>query len=527
MLGELIRSADLAVHDRPDVDAIPIAGITADSRRVTAGYCFVAIDGTTADGAAFVADAIAAGASAIVATASDQLDVPDKIPVVVVADTRIALARLASAFHGHPQRALRLIGVTGTLGKTSTVALLETALTSADETVSLGVIGSLGAHITGPAAARVSDDAFAGVHGMTTPDATTLFAALRTMVDAGVQLVAMEVTSHALAQHRVEGLHFALGLFTNLVPDEHLEYHGSADDYITTKSRFLDLMLPGAPFIVNADDALLLATIAQRPAAGRQMIGVSMDPANPVATVVVDTMHTDAGGATFALRLRAPLPRLAGASLPAETIVPVVLPVLGVQQVINAAFAATAAIVVGAQPERITEALADVEPIQRRMHVVQSRSPLVIDDTTGNPATLRAVFATIADLPRRSLRVLFGIRGKRGVEINRRLAHALAVSIRNETRRTDVTLVVTASDDVADERNRVGSDEQDAMLETLRRMGVAVHFETTLREAVLHIATTTHADDLILLLGAQGMDRASEMMLPALANYSSSSALRS
>lgn len=529
-LAALLREAGITTTDAIAGDEVRVSGIATDSRAVLPGELFVAITGTRSNGAAFVEQALAAGASAVVSNdLTARTAAANRVPVIIVPDARAALAQLASAFHAHPQRELLLIGVTGTLGKTSTVALLETVLVASDPVRSVGVVGSLGAHVYGPALGRLPPNAFADMRGMTTPDATVLYSTLRTMADAGVDVVAMEVTSHALAQHRVDGLEFALGVFTNLVPDEHLEYHHSPDEYVATKARFLALLAPNAPLIVNADDALLLQTVHDTPR--RQpgaVIGItaraSDSDSDTRAAVSVESMLTDAGGATFSLHLHEPLQRLAPAIGPLQRcVVPVVLPVLGVQQVTNAAMAATAALIAGADPRRVTEALAEVEPIRRRMHVVRSASPTIIDDTTGNPQTLRAVFATVAELPRDTLHVLFGIRGMRGPEINRRLAQSLGEMMLVQQQRTPVSLVITSSDDVADDRNRVQDDERDAMISTLQAMRVPFRYEPTLEAASHAFARNATDHDLVLLLGAQGMDRAAEFVLAALGERSARS----
>jgi UDP-N-acetylmuramoyl-L-alanyl-D-glutamate--2,6-diaminopimelate ligase len=449
----------------------------------------------------------------------------------VVPDPHAALARLAAAFHGEPARALTLLGITGTLGKTSTALLVETALAASGGDRSIGVVGSLGARVRGPAAARLPAGALPDLSGMTTPDAPVLHQAFRAMVDAGVRTVAMEVTSHALAQRRVEGLRFALGILTNLVPDEHLEFHPTPEDYLATKARFLDKLALGAPLVVNADDPLVRDMVRHAVArTPRPVIGVSLGEAAhalsdddvPVLAaddllapaVTVEALRADAGGSTCTLRLHRPIPRLeavGGGTVPAQA-VPIVLPVLGVQQVANVALAAVAALVAGATPAGVTEALAEMEPMHRRMEVVHAGGPLVVDDTAGNPQTLRAVFASVAGIARRELRVVFGVRGLRGAEINRRLARTLAAEVARAAGREPVTLVVTASEERADARNRVTPEEREAALAPLRDAGVAHAFEPRLDDAVRRLLDGVPADALVLVLGAQGMDTAAALV---------------
>ena len=505
-----------------------VTSISCDSRRIRDGDLFVALPGTQSNGVDFVHDALKHGANAVCVSREAARDLEHLgVTLIIVDDPRHALAQLAAHFHAHPERAIPLVGVTGTLGKTSVVLLLEAALAASSETRNVGVVGSLGAHIRGPAAHEAVAAELPDLDGMTTPDAPTLFGALHTMVKSGVDIVAMEVTSHALAQERINGLQFALGVFTNLVPDEHLEYHGTSEHYLATKARYFDHLAPGAPIVIKGEDLLLERMVHDAIAReNRPVVRVSLGSLSPRASarlrsnecdVTVDRARTDVGGAAFVLRINRPLPMVGcpdRSVMPTE--IPIVLPVLGVQQVANAALAATAALMCGATTRGITESLAEVEPIARRMHVVRAERPLVIDDTTGNPESLRAVFATVSDLPRGCLRVLFGVRGMRGTEINRRLADTLGRLLLVESRRTPVDLVVTASRDLADERNRPQAQEVEALLDALIRRGIRYEFEPELREATAHLARVTQPDDLVLLLGAQGMNDAAKLLADAL-----------
>ncbi|HJU90827.1 MAG TPA: Mur ligase family protein [Gemmatimonadaceae bacterium] len=522
-----LRSLAAAVGVPVDEDTM-ITGIAHDSRRVREGELFVALPGTKKDGAEFVDEAVRRGAAAacVGLDARPKLD-GRAIPLLRVENPRAALARLAASFYGSPAGELRMIGVSGTLGKTSTTLIVQAALAATAGGDGVGVVGSLGARVSGRARDRVAG-ALPDLEGMTTPDAPALHHALRTMADAGVRTVAMEVTSHALAQNRVDGITFALGVLTNLVPDEHLDFHGTAENYLATKARFLDLLAPDAPLVFNADDRLVRRMVAQSLARQpRPVIGVSLGEAARVmdkdpddlaardAAVSVEELRWDGGGASFVLALKRQLPGLEGSVVP-EGGVPIVLPVLGVQQVTNAALAAAAALVAGASPDAVTHALAEMTPVRRRMEIVRHGSPLVIDDTAGHPDTLRAVFASIEPMSRSGLRVLFGVRGSRGVEINERLAATLAELLGERAQEESVRLVVTWSEDTALPRDRVTSEERDTVLRTLKtelgRLPHTAHLEAIpearLEGAVKRVLEDVREDELILLLGAQGMDAA-------------------
>jgi UDP-N-acetylmuramoyl-L-alanyl-D-glutamate--2,6-diaminopimelate ligase len=465
-----------------------VSGIAVDSRQVQPGDLFVAQRGERADGVRFVPEARERGAVA----ACSGAPVPG-FPTIVAPDPRGAVSRLAATLYRHPAAQLRLVGITGTLGKTSTALLVRSALAASG--VRVGVIGSLGVHHRG----QVADT------GMTTPDAPSIHRALRQMVDAGVSTAVLEVTSHGLALKRVAGLTFGIGALTNLVPDEHLDFHGTPEDYLRAKARFFDMLESGAPLVVNRDDAHVRDLVADAGLArARPVIRVSAQ-GDPEADVVVSGLRSDAAGSVFALEIRRPLPRVDGGQL-APTALPLVLPVLGVHQVANAALAAVVALLAGGAPAGVTESVAELAPIRRRMEVVRQASPTILDDTVGNPRAVDAVFATIRAIPHQSLRVAFGIRGSRGAAINRRLAAALARAVQSAAR--PVRLVVTASEDAAGARDRVREEEREAVLALLHQEVVAFSYEPTLGAAVRRVLEGSGEGDLVLLLGAQGMDGA-------------------
>jgi len=462
-----------------------ITGIALDSRQVQPGQLFVAIPGANADGTRFIPDAIQRGAVAVCAVRPW-----DGVPTLVVPDPREALARLASEFHGHPARELRMIGITGSLGKTSTALLLETIIGTAGEKV--GVIGSLGIRFEGHVVET----------GMTTPEAPSIHGSLRYFATQGAGTAVMEVTSHSILLKRVDGLQYDLGLLTNIVPYEHLEFHPTPEHYVRTKTRFFGMLKPGAPLVVNDDDptAREVSRGLERP-----VIAVSLR-ARDSASVHVERVRLGVEGSTFALQVRRPLPLLDGGNVAPLTI-PLALPILGRQQVANAALAATAALIAGVPAETIAYALAGVEPMHRRMHILYEDGPVLLDDTVGNPESIRAVFEAIRSIPHHNLRIAYAIRGSRGTEVNERNAEAVA----REIEPLIATLVVTASEDHASERDRVEDDERDIVLKTLEARGVPFIYEPTLERAVTRVVEGAARGDLIALLGAQGMDKGGEI----------------
>ena len=217
-----------------------VGGLTYDSRAVKDGDCFFAVRGTQSDGHRYIASAIKRGAKSIICEEMPEVRNAD-VAYVVVEDTNIAMAHIAAAFYDHPSEELRLVGVTGTNGKTTTATLLY------DMFMAMGYKAGLISTVI----YRIGERSVASTH--TTPDSIRLNQMMREMVDEGCDYCFMEVSSHAAAQHRIEALRFQGALFSNLTHD-HLDYHGTYKEYIRAKKSFFDGLDKDAWAVVNIDD---------------------------------------------------------------------------------------------------------------------------------------------------------------------------------------------------------------------------------------------------------------------------------
>lgn len=247
-LGDLVVSTTVTAAA---ARTLVVTDVAYDSRRATPGAVFVALKGLKADGLAFVPQAIARGAAVVVSEAPRPAAFD--LPWVVVRDGRLALALVGAEVHGHPSREFPVIGVTGTNGKTTTTYLLASVLDAAG--LSAGVLGTV--HYKIGTEAREA--------ARTTPEASDVQALLRQMIAAGNRSCVMEVSSHALALRRVDGVRFAAGTFTNLTRD-HLDFHADMESYFAAKRRLFELLPPTAPGVINADDprAPALAAVCER-----------------------------------------------------------------------------------------------------------------------------------------------------------------------------------------------------------------------------------------------------------------------
>jgi len=238
LLNELL--ADVRALDIRGGVEREISALEYDSRKIEKDNCFFAVVGTASDGHNYIPMAIERGATAIVCQRLPE-SLSDDVAYIVVEDTNEAMAMMAAAYYDHPSEELRLVGVTGTNGKTTTATLLY------DMTMAMGYRAGLISTVV----YRIGEERIASTH--TTPDAIRLNAMMRRMVDSGCDYCFMEVSSHSIVQHRIDGLKFTGGLFTNLTHD-HLDYHGTYKEYIRAKKLFFDKLGKDAWAVTNIDD---------------------------------------------------------------------------------------------------------------------------------------------------------------------------------------------------------------------------------------------------------------------------------
>jgi UDP-N-acetylmuramoyl-L-alanyl-D-glutamate--2,6-diaminopimelate ligase len=399
-----------ALPEKSVVGAPPasITGLSADSRRVERGDCFVAVPGFRQDARAFARDAAARGA-ALVVTEGAPLDVP--IAQVLVPSARVALARLACAYYEHPSRHLTVVGITGTNGKTTTSYLVDALLRARGGPT--GVIGTIG-YLIGAERMAASQ---------TTPEALEIQALLARMVAGAVRGVAMEVSSHALALSRVEGIQFDVAVFTNLTQD-HLDFHGTLDAYGRAKRRLFELLerseKPRRVAVVNADD----------PASATMVRGLALDVLGYGVA------------APAAVRALDPVSSLEGIRMVVDTPkgrVPLASPLVGDHNVSNLLAAVACGLALDCPLETIVAALSGVAAVPGRFERVDAGQPfLVVVDYAHTPDALERVLATARRLTRGRLGVVFGCggdrdRGKRPImgEIATRLADRVWVTSDN------------------------------------------------------------------------------------------------
>ena len=469
MLGELLGGVQGVAFELRGDAGVVVERLSADSRDVRPGDLFVALPGTRTDGGRFVADACRRGAVAVAGART--LIVPRDVPFVVTAEPARFLARVAARFHGDPAAGLTIVGVTGTNGKTTVTYLLEAIWQAGGARP--GVLGTISYRFAGVAEAAP----------LTTPPALEIFARLAAMRAAGATHIAMEVSSHALAQDRADGIPWDAAIFTNLGRD-HLDFHRDPDDYLRAKAR-LFAALDASPkarrvAVLNAADARvggLKATIASPVVtfgAGGDVRAeaVEMTLAGTHATLV-------AGAACVAIRTR----------------------LVGSGHLENVLAAAATAHALGTPLATIAQALAEFPGVPGRLEPVEAGQDFtVLVDYAHTPDALAGVLGSLRALVPARLICVFGCggdrdRGKRPLMAEAVGRHVdLAILTSDNPRTEDPTRIL---DDAEPGLERAGLP----LLSNLARPRRGYVVQSDRGQAIASALTSAHPGDCVVIAG--------------------------
>ncbi|MDP7422027.1 MAG: UDP-N-acetylmuramoyl-L-alanyl-D-glutamate--2,6-diaminopimelate ligase [bacterium] len=364
--------------------SVEVTAVETDSRKAVPGALFVCVEGQRFDGHDFVTEAAAGGARTVICNRS--VLVPEGVTRVLVPDTLKALSRVAAMFYGYPARSLSLIGITGTNGKTTTSYLVESILRQAGYRT--GLIGTIKYHI--------GDKELPAP--FTTPLAHSLHAIFRQMVDVGVEVVVMEVSSHALSLMRVEDCSFSVAAFTNLSQD-HLDFHQNMEDYFISKQRLFDLLDESCGVPVINIDGLYGKRLQARMKNIPRMITVSAGGSKEANVKAANVMARQSV-TLFELQF------LFGSN-------PVELGLKGRFNVQNALVAAGAALAMGISMDRIVAGLEAVNGVPGRFEALQGGGITVIVDYAHTPAGLENVLVAVREITAGRVISVFGCGGDR------------------------------------------------------------------------------------------------------------------
>ena len=467
-VGELLQHVAIAMP--PDVRPVLPApdrslnltcrSVTHDSRRVQAGSVFVALRGLKSDGVDFVPQAIAAGAAAVVAERPP--DAPIDVPWIVVKDARLALAWLAAEFFGHPSREMRVVGITGTNGKTTTGYVLSSIFEAAG--VRCGLMGTV--------VYRVGQQEFSATR--TTPEAPELQELMRQMVNTGCGACVMEVSSHALSLRRADGIHFTAGVFTNLTRD-HLDFHEDMEDYFAAKRRLFEMLPPDAPGAVNVDDprGAAVAEAATRPVT--YAVNRAADVTSGPLSLSLEGLTFDARTPRGTVRVRSQL--------------------VGRPNVYNILAAISVATALDLPLEAIEQGVSRLEGVPGRFERASSAGDdiTVVVDYAHTDDALRNLLETARPLAAHRLITVFGAGGERD-RTKRPLMGMVAARL------SDV-VVITSDNPRTEDPNRIIEEVNRGAQPETRQRGASVLTLVDRRKAILHAIDQALPGDVVLVAG--------------------------
>ncbi len=464
-LGPLLTAAGAPVPN--GAAALDVQRVVYDSRQAAPGALFVAIKGFHRDGHDHAADAVERGAIAVVA--GRRLDLP--VPVAVVPDTRAALADLAAELYDHPTRKLRVAGVTGTDGKTTTVHLVSQVLEAAGERTGYATTVDF----------KVRDHVWPNETRQTTLEAVEVQELMAELTVAGATWGLLEATSHALALQKLRNVHVDIAVFTNISP-EHLDFHGTLQRYLEAKAILFGELLQGTEkgvaktAVLNADDPHW---------------SYLADRARPARTI---TYGVDALADVQAEIRRADATRTSLVIDAFGTTAELDLPLVGRFNVYNALAAAAAGIAAGATLEQARSALARATPVRGRMERVAAGQPFtVIVDYAHTPASLEKVLGLLRPLTDGRLIAVFGSAGERDREKRPRLAETAS-------RLADL-FVITQEDPRLEDRERILREVEAGAIAAGKRRGEDYLVVDDRTEAIAAAIDRAEPGDTVVLCG--------------------------
>jgi len=454
--SELLKTSGVS-HRRTGRD-VNVTGVVDDSRQVEEGSCFVAVRGPEADGHRYIASAAAGGAVAIVC--EDPANADRDRAAAVVTDTRKAAGPLAQAMLGWPARKLAAVAVTGTNGKTTVARLTQAILLAAGRRC--GMVGTI-RHDTGGRTVAARN---------TTPGAIELASLTAEMVEAGCSHLVMEVSSHALDQHRTTGIDFQVGVFTNLSGD-HLDYHKTMEAYLGAKARLFESLASSATAVINRDDPAG-EKIAARTAA--RVLWYGLGPGGELRGAVE---RMDVSGATFSMSC-------------GREVVTVRSPLIGRYNVLNCLAAAATAGALGVDLPAAAGALADVESVAGRLERVKAEASYrVFVDYAHTDDALENVLETMARICGGGRLILvFGCGGDRDRTKRPRMARVA---------QQYADRIVLTSDNPRSEKPREILDEVFAGLDATGRS--KTHVQIDRRLAIEEAVGSAAPGDVVLIAG--------------------------
>ena len=476
-----------------DIDVnLDIPHIANDSREIGEGDIFVAMKGVLVDGHDYIKKAKDNGA---VLAVVDHLT-EDDIPQIVVENPRKALADLACTFYNHPSKELKVFGVTATNGKTSTAYMIRDIFKEAGYEV--GVVGTV--------EVQYKDVSIPSI--LTTPESIHLQKHLRDMVDAGIEVVVMEVSSSAQELYRSRGIDYDIVSFNN-ISEEHLEQHGTFENYFHFKSRLIRHADEKTAVILNID-APLIEGLIEKTKGDVLTAGIEKE-----ASIGIEDIDLSTGFAKFNYVVKQAHHSSRWNLDP--VVLPIELEVAGYHSVLNAMIAITYGLLEGVDGATIQKALRNFSGVERRFELIYNKEYMILDDHFANEKNIAVTLETLCQMDYKNLHVLYAVRGGRGAALNR--DNALEM-VKWMDKLPLKTFYATRSEEVVSSKDVVTDSELAAFSEVMKEAGYDVPIVDDLKSAIAKVWDKVGEHDVILLAGCQGMDHGAKYVWETLAEQS-------
>lgn len=485
-LYDLIQSIDVLEYwNRENLD---IKGIAYDSKDVKTEFLFVAIKGYQTDGHKYVFQAIKNGAIALIV--EDYQEGWD-IPQFKVENSRLALALIGDRFYNHPSKDLKTIGITATNGKTSTAFMTNAILE--ENNLKTALLGTV----------MVKFDDYIEPSILTTPESLNLHHYFYEMKNRDITHATMEVSSSALELHRVGGVDFDIVTLNN-ISREHIDLHGSFEEYFEAKSSLIKNAGRDKWAVLNLDDPYSASLVHETKA---QVLTVGVD--NKDAHIVCENLDLSTGRGQFTVSIKKPFLNYKSQDFDIELGVP------GYHSVYNSMVAIAIGLLSHIPISKIQSALKNFKGVERRFQFIFEDDFKIIDDHFANIGNINVTLETLNFMDYNDLQLVYAIRGGRGVTTNRENAQTI---VKWAEKLGMKEIIAALSRSHAMKKDKVIKEELVVFLETMAEANIKVHLYPELSEAISHGLDNVKKGDVLLLAGCQGMDYGAQIALEQLYN---------
>lgn len=484
-LNELLKSINIINSwNEKNMD---ITGISYHSKKVEKGNIFVCIKGYKTDGHKYIMNAINNGASALIV---EEYQDGWNIPQYKVANSRKALAHLSSYFYNNPSRTMKIIGITATNGKTTTSFMIDKIL--ADNGYNTGLIGTV--------MSKFGDVTIPSI--LTTPESLDLQNYFYQMKNKKVSHVTMEVSSSSLELSRVENVDFDIVAFNN-ISREHIDLHGSFEDYFNVKSSLVTNAKKSAWSVLNIDSPMLKDLI-DKTKANILTYGVE----NKDGDLSCEELDLSTGRASFYVSINNTL-NLGNIKYDKRRF-KINLSVPGFHSVYNSMSAIAIALLSGVPIKNIQKSLESFVGVERRFQFVFEDNFKIIDDHFANVGNINVTLGTLHKMVYKDLHLVYGIRGNRGPIVNKENAETIA----NWADKLGFKkIIATTSDSHVTEKDKVTKEELDVFMDIMNKNNIEVELYNELPDAINSGLSRAKDSDVVLLAGCQGMDYGAHIAL--------------